>query len=363
MEQPLHILPQPSQLVGGGQGAGEVPLPVHPHRQEPWALQGLVLHGLEHLRVGEQQPRPAQLLFPHGLELVRRDIPLGGEDLVPGGEIQHPGGLDVHAEPLPALLFQGEQVQQHLNVQAHPDGGQVKGLFAGLVVHHPEIQLVVLHPAVHPVHLAADPQLRVRLADRHRRQLPAVAEGQLEGQGHEVGAAHLLGDLVHHRVGGAAQPGEEIPEPSVPALQIPQLFHRVLVDVPPHQGVEILLPHGGKAASVQHVLRDVLQQVVEERADLGGVKGRRAAGLGLQTVLHEVGEVAAPQPLHPGGGHGDPLPVQRLYSAAGQAAPLQCRRPLHGRQRGGVVGGSRKIPPQGPIRGRSGRLQRRDRCC
>ena len=127
--------------------------------------------------------------------------------------------------------------------------------------------------------------------------------------------------------------------------------------------MEILLPHGGKAASVQHVLRDVLQQVVEERADLGGVKGRRAAGLGLQTVLHEVGEVAAPQPLHPGGGHGDPLPVQRLYSAAGQAAPLQCRRPLHGRQRGGVVGGSRKIPPQGPIRDSSGGLQRRDRCC
>ena len=32
VEQPLHILPQPPKLIGGGQGAGHVPLPVYPHR-------------------------------------------------------------------------------------------------------------------------------------------------------------------------------------------------------------------------------------------------------------------------------------------------------------------------------------------
>ena len=56
--------------------------------------------------------------------------------------------------------------------------------------------------------------------------------------------------------------------------------------------------------------------------------------------------MAAPQPLHPGGRHGDPLPVQRLHRAPGQASPLQGRRPLHGCHQGSQGFVSRKVPPQ-----------------
>ena len=60
--------------------------------------------------------------------------------------------------------------------------------------------------------------------------------------------AHLLGDLVHHRVGGIAQPCKEITEPGIAVFQAVELLIRVEIDVAAHQGVKLLLVHLGKAA-------------------------------------------------------------------------------------------------------------------
>ena len=122
-----------------------------------------MLHGLENLGRRQEEAGAAKLLLPFGLELLRGDVPLSGEDVVPGGEVENAGGLDCFAKMGGAGLLEGEEVEEHLNVQAHADRREVKGLFAGLVVHHPEKELSVFQPAVHPVHLAADPELAVGL--------------------------------------------------------------------------------------------------------------------------------------------------------------------------------------------------------
>ena len=318
-----------------------------------------MLHGPEDLRLRQQQSGTAQQLLPFALQLFRRNVPLHRQNLIPGRQIQHARRFDLPAEVSSALLLQGEEIQQHLDIQTHFHRRQVKGLFAGLVVHHPEVELVVLDPAVHPVHLAADAQLRVGLGDDYCRQLAPVAEGQFEFQRHEIRVPQLLRHLVDDRVGGVPQAGKEIPEPGIPPLQAVELLGLVFADVLPRQGVERLLVHLSKAAHGQHVPGDIFQQEVEEGADLGRVKGSRGPGLRPQAVLHEVGKMAGPHPLQPGRGHGDAVSVQRPDRRPGQGATLQRGCPLHGGQpvlKGGIFG---EIPPQVATGGLPRRLQRR----
>ena len=217
--------------------------------------------------------------------------------------------------------MEGEEVEEHLNVQAHADRREVKGLFAGLVVHHPEVELPVLHPAVHPVHLPPYPQLPVRLGNHHGGKVPPVAKGELEGQGDEIGAAKLLRRLVDDGVSGTAQTGKEIAEAGVPVLEVAQLLLDVLVDVFADEGVEGFLVHLGEAPQGLHVPGDPLQEEVEEGADLGRVKGGGGPGPGLEAVLHEIGEMAGANAFQPGGGHADALPIKGADGPGGQGAP------------------------------------------
>ena len=80
-----------------------------------------------------------------------------GQMLLPGGQVEHPRrDYRLLHSGQPLLLLQGEQIEQHLQIQPVPHIGQVKGLVAGLVVHDPDIELTVMFPAVHPVHQAGD---------------------------------------------------------------------------------------------------------------------------------------------------------------------------------------------------------------
>ena len=227
--------------------------------------------------------------------------------------------------------MQGKEVQQHLNIQSHADVGQIEFLLAGFVVHHPEVQLIVLDPAVHPVHLAAYPQFPVRAGNGDGRQRSVLsAESQLEGHRDEIRVAQFLRHLVDDSVGVGPQTVEQIPEPGGTVLKIVQLLFRVLVDVLSGQAVKFFVIHHGKAALSQHIPGDIFQQIVEKRADLGRVEGGRFPGLGPQAVLHEVGKVAGAQPLHPGGGHGDPLSVNGPDRGGRQTASPGRSSPLHG---------------------------------
>ena len=145
-------------------------------------FQSAVLHSPQHLRVRQHHAAAAQLLLQGSLELFRLDAPVLFQDHLPGRVIQYPRRHNGIAEIAAALLLQSEQVQEHLNAQAVPQVRQVKGFFPGFVVHHPQIQLSVVEPAVHPVHLAADGQGLISLGDGNGGQLPVpAAEAQLEG--------------------------------------------------------------------------------------------------------------------------------------------------------------------------------------
>ena len=186
------------------------------------------------------------------MQSLRGDAPLRRQNLVPGGEIQHACRLDLLAEKFRPLLLQGKEVQQHLDIQSHADVGQIKFLLAGFVVHHPQVQLVVLDPAVHPVHLAAYPQLPVRTGNGDGRQSSVLpSEAQLEGHGDEIRVPQFLRHLVNDRVGVGPQPPEQVPEPGGTVLEIVQLLFRILVDILPAQAVKLFVVHRGKAALPQ----------------------------------------------------------------------------------------------------------------
>ena len=223
--------------------------------------------------------------------------------------------------------MQSKEVQQHLDIQSHADVGQIKLLFAGLVVHYPQEKLVVPDPAVHAVHLAAHPQLAVRLRDGNRRQSSVLpAEGQLKSHGNEVGVPQFLRHLINDRIGRVPQPPEQVLEPGVPILEIVQLLRRILVDILPYKAMQPVIVHSGKAPLRQHVPRHVFQQIVQERTDLRRVKGRRFPRLRPQAVFHEIGKMAGADPFHPGRGHGDPPAVNSPDGGRRQAPRRGCPR-------------------------------------
>ena len=175
--------------------------------------------------------------------------------------------------------------------------------------------------------------------------------------------AQLPGHLVDDGIGRPAQPGEKVAEPGVAVPEVVQLPLHILLDVPAHQGVERLVLHRGKASLLQHIPGNMLQKVVQEGADLGRVKGRRFPGPGPQAVLHEIGKVAAAQPLQPGGRHGDLLPVQSPHRRPGQRAPLQRPCPVHGAQSNGILPIRRQALPEFSARSLTRHLQGRLNCC
>ena len=259
--------------------------------------------------------------------------------------------------------MQREEVQQHLDIQAHSHRAQVKGFLAGLIVHYAKIELAVLHPAVHAVYLTAKTQLRTGFRDHHGRHGLAVAKVHLEGDGNKIGMAQLFRHLVYDGVGHIAQAGEEVPEAGIFLLEVVQLLLHVKVNIFAHQGVEVFLLHPGKAAPAQHLRCDVFQQEVQESADLRCVKGRRPTGLCPQAVLHEVGKMAGAQPLRPGGGHGDTLAVKGLDRRPGKRTALEFQGTAHGCKPGRVIFVLGKILPQRTLRSRAGGLQRGQSCC
>ena len=70
----------------------------------------------------------------------------------------------------------------------------------------------------------------------------------------------------------------------------------------------------------------IFQHVVHEAADLRRAEAGRLMGLGLQSVLAEVGEFAGGEFINPGGAEPKPLAVELLHHPGGQPPPAQFRR-------------------------------------
>ena len=342
------MLLQPPQPLGAHQGlAGDLPCAFgHPQGQEAVAPRPWPLHGLQHRPIGEDQS-PADQLFVHCLlPLLLAHGPAAPDHRVPGRQVKHPRPLYRQSvEPLSPLL-QGEEVQKHLEAQAVPHLRQVKAFTAGLVVHHPEVEPPVLHPAVHPVHEAGDADGNPLRRQLHRRQLPPAPKAQLKGNGPESGGAQLLGHVVHRRLDGAQQAAEQIAEALALGLQPSQFLCRVAVHRRPYRRSQpllqllppALLPDG---AALEHML----QHIVDEGAVLRRSESGRLPGLRLEAVAHEVREVAGLVLVHPGGGHGYPLSIQPVHRPPGQPAPLPASGPFQPLHLGGVLRQGPHHPP------------------
>ena len=214
------------------------------------------------------------------------------------------------------------------------DRSQIKGLFAGFIIHDPEVQLIILDPAVHPVHLASQTKLCSGFGDHHGGKGLPFSKAQLKGQGHKVRAAHLFGHLVDHGVGSGTKPGEQVAETGRLLLEILKLPGNIQVHVFADQLMKLPLPYFSKATPVQNLCSHMFQQVMEEGADLRGIEGGRSPWLCPQAVLHEIGKMAAAQTLRPGGGHGKPAAIKGLNGGGRKAPPLHGGSTTHGIQIG-----------------------------
>ena len=276
--------------------------------------------------------------------------------------IQHPRRNDGVSEAGLPLLLQREQIQQHLDPQPVPHIRQIEGLAPRLIVHHPQIQLPVVEPAVHPVHFSADGEGGIPLLNGDGRQCAVPsAEAQLKSHGLEIRFRQFLRHAVHDILRRGAQSPEQIAESGALFLVTRYLVPDVKVNIFTDHSVQLRRFHRRPAAAACHLTGGVLQQIVQKRPDLRGLEARRAPLLGPQAVLHKVAEVALPHPVHPGCGHPHPGAVQGLHRRRGQPSPPQLSGPLHGRQRPGVLLSPGKVPPQRAAHLLTGLLQRHRR--
>ena len=225
---------------------------------------------------------------------------------------------------------------------------EVKGLFAGLVVHHPEVQLSVLQPAIHPVHLPVDGEGGVVRPDGDGGQLTPLPEREFKGHGHKVRLPQLPGHVGNDGGRRLFQAVEQVFKPGVPAVKAGHGHVHILPDGLFDEGAQLLLPYLSKAAPLAHRPGDIFQNVVEEGTHLGGVKSGRCPLLGPETVLHEVGKVAGVDPVDAAGGHPIAASVKGLHRLGAQPSPRHPGGPLHGGQGGAMRSIPGKVIPQRP---------------
>ena len=242
-----------------------------------------------------------------------------------GGHVQHSGrdeGL-VSKQGL-AVAAEGEEIEEHLQSPPVLHLRKVEGLLAGLIVHHTQVALSLVLPAVHPVHKAGQTQGNAVLLYLHGGQLLPAAEAQLQPHGDELGGGQLPGHAVHHREHRLLHAVKEPAEPGGLVLQA--LEHLGFIAVRRLLGQSPALLRGGVLA--QHFL----QHRMDKGAVVGGGELGPLPGLGLEAKPEKVAEVTGLVQVQPGGGHGHRLAVQGAHPLGGQAAAPPLSRllePLH----------------------------------
>ena len=285
-----------------------------------------LLPGLQQGLVIQHQAAAADLLHPLLLRLVVLRGPAEGDHGVPGRDIHHPRGDDLMAVALLPVGLQGEKVQQHLQAHAVPHVGQAELLPAGFVVHHPEIQLALMEPAVHPVGNAGELQAPLPFPQFDGGKVPGLGEVQLKVQGLKVRAAQLRRHVLHHLVHIVFQALEQIGEAAGLLLEIIQLLLDEAVNILIAELPQLLLADLPEATQSLYLPGGVLQHVVHEVADLRRAEAGRLMGLGLQAVLAEIGELAGGEFVNSGGAEPQPLAVKLLHHPGGQTPPAQLGR-------------------------------------
>ena len=201
-----------------------------------------------------------------------------------------------------------------------PDISEAEGLPACLVVHHAQVEPPVLLPAVHPVHKTGDGEGQVPHLHAHGRQVLSAAEAEFKGEGHKLAVlqlVHHVGDDELHRL---EHPPEEVAKAWRLFLQRAELRLDIALDRLFGERPALLFPQRRDAAARLRRAQDVLEHVVYKGAHLRRVKPGRPPGLCFEAVLQKIGEVAALELVHPGGGEGRLPPVEGAHRLRGEAS-------------------------------------------
>ena len=156
----------------------------------------------------------------------------------------------------------------------------------------------------------------------------------------------LLRHLVHHALGGDAQPAEQIAEARRFLRKVREVIVNVFVDRAAHKRVERSLVKRFQSARFLCPRERMLHHIMDKGADLRRVKARRRAFFGAQSVLHEVGEVARFRLVHARSRQCDIRAVERPDRARGQLSARIAGRLLHPLKRRCKFLFFRKVLPQ-----------------
>ena len=167
-------------------------------------------------------------------------------------------------------------------------------------------------PAVHAVGNAGERERRLAVREAHRRQHLGVCEVQLKVQRRKLRHAQLARHVQHDLPRRGGQAAEQIRKPRRAVFKPAELR----IDIPLHglvrEGKERLVGNALEAAAAHGFARHLLENRVDERADLGRCKGLLPPGLGLESVFEEERIGAGGIPLRARGGKPRLLPKERL---------------------------------------------------
>ena len=308
-----------------------------PGRERQVLRRVAVLHGMQHGGIVEQQAGAAHRAGALFCRFLRREPAVGRDEHIARRDVEHACRHDLVPVALRTRALKCEQVQQHLQPHAIPHVRERERLAPGLVVDHAQVELAVVQPAVHAVGHAAHVERHLTVRERDRRDLLGVGEVELEIQRHEIARAQLVRHVGHHLPHLPAQAAEEVDEACGFLLKIIELVVDVALRPVVGEAPELLVGHDRKAAGGRRVLRRMLQDIVEERADLRRAERRRAAGLGLEPVLQKVSIAAGTEALGLRCREVQPLAVERAHALGREPAAGGVRRACERCERGGVV--------------------------
>ena len=184
-----------------------------------------------------------------------------------------------------------------------------------------------MKPAVHSVGYAGELHSVFSFAQLYGLKILSIGKIQLKIQRLKVRAAQLRRHVLHHLVHILFQTLEQIYETAGLLLEVLQLFLYKKLNILVAELSQLLRPHGPKASQSLYFPRSVFQHIVHEAAYLRRAEAGRPVGLCLQTVLTEVGKLAAGKLVYSGGAEVQTLTVEFFHHGRGQAAAAQpCRR-------------------------------------
>ena len=296
-----------------------------------------MLHGVQHALVVEQQAGAAHRTGALSGCLLGREPAVGRDEHVARRDVEYARRHDLVPVARGAGALEREEVQQHLQAHAVPHVRERKRLAPGLIIDDAQVELAVVQPAVYAVGHAAHVERHLAVRERDRRDLLGVCEVELKIQRHKVAPAQLVRHVGHNLPHLLAQAAEEIGKARGFLLKVVEFVVDVALRPAVGKAAELLVRHGGEAAGGRHVLRRVLQDIVEERADLRRIERRRAAGLGLEPVLQKVRVPAGGEALGLRRREVQPLAVERTHALGRELAAGGVRRARERGERGGVV--------------------------